>query len=124
HRPLLVFELPAPRDEVAGREAEARGDPLLHVADNAAHVPALNEYADRGDALAALPGDVHAAAPDRHVRDFRERNSRTGRRIDQHVRDGLLVAALLLTETHDDVEPSPAFPSLRAGPSAERRFDD
>ncbi len=64
HRALLVLELAAERDVVAGLQRHAARDLRLRFPHDAAHVPPADEHRDRHQPAARFAADVHVAALD------------------------------------------------------------
>ena len=124
HRALLVLELAAPGDAVAGRQLELLRPRALHLLHEAAHVAVLDEDADRGGAASALAADVHDAFLHADLRHLVQRHLRTVGRVEQQVAQRVDVAALLFAQPHDHVETPLAFPDLGRRPAAERGLDD
>ena len=84
HGALLILEFAGPGDAVAARQLDVGGR-LLHVGDDAAHVPVANEHANGDDALPRFAGNVHGTAAQLEVDQGRQRHLGAGWGRNQHL---------------------------------------
>src|SRR5579862_49429 len=123
HGAFLVFEFTRPGDVVAFRELDVRVEQRLEVGDDAPHVPAADEDADRKQLLAVFARDVHGAADRAERGDLRQRHVRPVWRRDQQ-RLQPRVVPFRLVQPDRDPEALLPFPHLGYLLAAQRGFDD
>jgi hypothetical protein len=124
HRTLLVLEFAAKRGVIAGREPDVARHVPAHLVDDAAHVAAPDEHADRRHPRTGFAADIHTAAPDGYVGDVGQRHSWTRRRVDQDVADRGHVPPILLAQPHCHAIATVAVPDLGPDLASKRRLDD
>ena len=114
---------PPQTSRAPGASVHARRDPRLHLLDDAAHVAAADEDADRHHARARLAADVHRALPHGDVGDVGERDVRAVGVSTRIWRTVSASAPRLGRQPHDDAEALLALPDLGRVLAAERGLD-
>ena len=119
---VVLRRVAAPRDEVAGRQANLP-DARLHVGDDAAHIAAFDEHADGHHARAVFPADVHGAAGEFEIRHLSERDVHSLGRVHEDVFQ-FVQLPFAAAETHDDPEVLLALPEFGCRFAAETGLDN
>src|ERR1051326_8975088 len=97
--------------------------PPLHVVNDAAHVPALDENTDSGEPSSVFTADVHAAGDLFESGNLFERDVQAIWRIDQHFLQ-IGKAALAFRQTHYDAEMLLALPQFGRSLPRQPGLDD
>ena len=112
HGALLILELAAPGDEIAGRQFHRRVDFLLRLGDEAADVAVGHVALDDDAPLCHFAADLRRAFGDVDLGELAERNERAARRRNENFLDRLDIVARCFGKTHGEAENFQAFINL------------